>query len=122
MQLLEELNFFRNNMKIPNSLHEAHEVLEQSLSEEDLSFIDLMDDEHHMCKFHFNLGRYIRNNWDIWVGGTLRNYMNGLGFYHPDDISAVILGTFWCKRHGKSFDLESRAAYYKKYWEESPKI
>lgn len=104
-------------MKTPNTLEESHTFLEKLLGDEDITFIDKMVDVQDMCKYHFTLGRKIRNDWGLWAGGPLKDYMNGLGFYHPDDISATILDTFWCKRHQKPFDLEIKAEYYRQYWE-----
>lgn len=45
--------------------------------------------------------------------------MKQLGFTHADDMSSVILETFWCKRHGKDFKIEERVAYYKACWKEN---
>jgi hypothetical protein len=41
-------------------------------------------------------------------------HMRELGFDHPDTMSSVILGTFWCKRHGKDLRVNERAMAYKR--------
>ena len=42
--------------------------------------------------------------------------MTRLGFIQAEDMSGVILATFWCDRHKQAFRLEERATYLKKYW------
>lgn len=106
------------NNTIPITLEEAHQQLLTKLSVEDLNFIDNSIQEA-MSSFHFSLGRWIRNNWKLWEGGELKTHMESLGFTHPDDMSAVILDTFWCSRHSNPFNLEQRAKYYADFWAES---
>jgi hypothetical protein len=107
--------------KIPTTLAEAHAELERQLSPQDLAEIDAMKSEDEMIKYHFGLGMGIRNSWGLWAGGPLAKHMQELGFTHPDDMSGVILGTFWCKRHGQDFRLKERAEKYRTYWEAARK-
>ena len=88
---------------IPNTIDEAHVQLEQFLSSEIRAEIDAMESEKDMASFHFGLGMGLRNGWGLWKGGPLAQHMRELGFNHPDDMSGVILSTFWCKRHGEKF-------------------
>ena len=46
----------------------------------------------------------------------MANHLWKLGFSHPDDMSDVILQTFWCKHHRRDFNLEERADYCQAYW------
>jgi hypothetical protein len=100
----------------PATLEEAHEQLERLLPPGELAKIDAMRSEDEMIKYHRGIGMGMRNGWGLWKGGPLAKHMNKLGFYHPDDMSGVILETFWCKRHKKEFRLKERAAYYEAYW------
>lgn len=100
----------------PKTLEEAHQLLEKMLPKEELAKIDAMKTEDEMIEFHFGLGRGLRNGWGLWGGGPLAQHMNKLGFRHPDDMSGVILETFWCRRHNKDYRLKDRAAYYDSYW------
>jgi hypothetical protein len=106
----------KGNEAIPTTLEEAHLQLERQFSKEELAKIDAMKSEDEMTQYHFGLGMDIRNGWELWKGSALAQHMRKLGFIHPDDISAVILATFWCKRHGKDFRLKERADYYAAYW------
>lgn len=42
-------------------------------------------------------------------------HLRELGFTNTFDIRAVILDTFWCRRHGKDFRIQKRVDYYKNY-------
>lgn len=106
---------------IPTTLAEAHVALERILPADELSKIDSMKSERDMIEYHHGFGTWIRNNWRLWRGGPLASHMEKLGFSHPDDMSGVILNTFWCKRHGKDFRLKQRAAETAQYWKAAQK-
>lgn len=101
---------------VPKTLDEAHEQLAKLLSKEELAKIDAMKSEDEMTEYHFGPGMGMRNSWGLWGDGPLAQHMKDLGFTHPDDMSGVILKTFWCKRHKKDYRLKERAAYYAAYW------
>jgi hypothetical protein len=96
---------------IPPTLEEAHAQLERMLPRETLAEIDAMPSEFYMVKYHFSWGLTMRNGWGLWAGSPLATYMRELGCTHPDDMSGLILTTFWRKRHGQDLHLdELRAA------------
>lgn len=102
----------------PSTLEEAHEELERQLSKEVLARIDAMKTEDEIFEFHFGTGMGLRNSWGLWGDSPLAKHMRSLGFTHADDMSSAVLGTFWCKRHGKDLRIEERVADYKAYWQE----
>lgn len=104
---------------VPTTLAEAHAQLEKQLPEEELRKIDAMKSEDDMIEYHFGLGMGIRNSWGLWGPSPLAEHMRELGFTHADDMSSVILETFWCKRHGKDFRIKEQADYCKAYWAQS---
>ena len=103
-------------LEAPRTLEEAHHQLESLLSKEELSRIDAMKSEKEMIEYHLSVGMAIRNNWGLWGGSPLAVHLWQLGFTHPDDMSNVILQTFWCRRHKRDLRLEERADYYQAYW------
>lgn len=105
-------------IKIPSTLAEAHEELERLLPKEELAKIDAMKSEDEMIEYHFGPGMGMRNSWGLWGDSLLAKHMHSLGFTHADDMSSVILETFWCKRHGEEFRIKERANYYKAFWKE----
>lgn len=118
LKTLEKLSLWPQKRKTPETLEQCHEWLEKILSPEEVSQIkssSLVD----LCKYHHSIGRWIRNTWMLWKGGALKSHMESLGFTHPDDMSSVILDSFWSKLNGQFFDLEKVAKEYRAYWEAS---
>ena len=68
--------------------------------------------------WHHGLGTWIRNNWGLWGGGPLRDDLQGLGLSHPDDMSGVILETYWLQSHQCPIQVPLQVAYYRAYWDE----
>lgn len=101
---------------IPKDLADAHTQLAKLLSAKEISHIKAMKKEEDMVKYHMGLGMTLRNSWGLWGRSRLARYFNRLGIDHPDDMSAIILKTFWCKLHQKPFKLERRIASYQEYW------
>ena len=118
-ELVDDQPIEEEHIKIPSSLAEAHTELERLLSKEDLHKIDAMKKEDEMNEYHFELGMGLRNSWGLWGDSPMAKHMLSLGFTHPDDMSGVILETFWCKRHGKDLRIEERVDYYNAYWQET---
>ena len=105
--------------RIPTTLAEAHEELERILPKSELAKIDAMKSEKDTIEYHMGFAGGLRNGWGLWGDSPLARHMRELGFTHPDDMSSVIMETFWCKRHGKDFRIEERVEYYKAYWKET---
>jgi hypothetical protein len=104
--------------EVPPTLAEAHAELERMLSVEALAKIDAMTSEEDIHTHHLGLGVDIRDGWGLQRGSVLAKHMEELGFADAYEMSATIVDTFWCKRHGQDFRLEERAARYKKLREE----
>lgn len=102
---------------IPKTLDEAHVRLEQLFPSEELAAIDAMSSEDEMIRYHMGFGMGLRNNWGLWRNSQLAQNLRAIGFMHPDDMSGMILETFWCKRHKKPFRLDERAASFRRFWE-----
>lgn len=75
---------------VPNTLKEACEELDCILSVEAKEFIQC--DEKSISSLHHSLGRYLRNEWQLWAESKLAQYMHKEhNIQHPDDISHAIL-------------------------------
>jgi hypothetical protein len=72
--------------------------------------------EEGMVGYHHGLGTGLRNDWGLWRGSRLSAYFNELGIQHPDDMSGIILTSFWRHLHGVPLDVESQVAAYQVYW------
>lgn len=101
---------------IPTDLDDAHAQLLKILPANDIARIGAMTSENDMAEYHFGLGMDLRNRWRLWGDSRLAAYFKQLGIDSPDDMSSIILATFWCKLHDKPFELEQRIAYFHEYW------
>jgi hypothetical protein len=79
--------------------------------------LSLRTEDDMIGEFHFGLGQWMRNNWGLWGGSRLSNYFNDLGVHHPDDMSDIILDSYWRKLHDQPIDLDGQVLYYKQYWQ-----
>ena len=99
----------------PADLEEAHVRLLQKL---DAATVEAMrsGSEADMAMYHFGLGMWMRNNWGLWGESRLRKHFCEMGVKHADDMSSIVLDTFWCKLNDKPFRLPERVAYFDAYW------
>jgi hypothetical protein len=52
----------------------------------------------------------------LWSGGELSKNLESLGLTHADDMSSVILATFYHKYHGTEYDLQKDIEKFKEHW------
>lgn len=100
----------------PPDLQSCWQKLDKIFTSEDLALIT-SEPESHMFKHHFGVGLTIRNFWIRKGDGKLYNYFKTLGITHPDDISSIILDTYWCYKNNKPIRLDERIANYTEYWD-----
>ncbi len=100
---------------IPIDLNDAFVELKKILSPE---LIEEMKNgsEREMIRYHRGLGMWMRNNWGLWKGSGLSSYFNKLGIDHPDDMSGIILNSFWRHLNGQPLELKKQVKYYQDYW------
>ena len=74
---------------VPNNLEEAIKELDKELLDEDKNYLL----EHGSLSVHHSLGRWIRNNWELWgeEDNELKTSFKKLGYSHPDDMSNYII-------------------------------
>jgi hypothetical protein len=77
--------------------------------------------ENDMMRYHHGLGMWLRNNWGLWSGSRLKKYFNEIGIYHPDDMSGIILASFWRHLNNKPIQLQEQIKYYQEYWKNMKK-
>jgi hypothetical protein len=102
-------------MNNPSNLEEAFVLLKEDLSIKDqIEILNMQKDE--LCRLHNGLGRWIRNNWDLWSHGSMTKFFNNLGIHHADDMSGIIIESFWHHLRNESLDLDNQITYYKEFW------
>jgi len=79
--------------------------------------------EKELSEYHMGLGLWLRDNWGLWGGSRLSKYFNQLGIFHPDDMSGIIIDTFWSKLNNRPQRLNDKIEFYQEYWksQETPK-
>ncbi len=100
---------------IPKNLDDCFVQLEKILQPADLEKMKV-GSEKDMILYHRSLGLWMRNNWGLWSGSRLKQYFNELGIHHPDDMSGIILDSFWRHLHGQPIRLEEQIKSYQDYW------
>jgi hypothetical protein len=105
-------------MTKPATIEEAIKALTEILSKEQQADILKMSKDD-LALLHHGLGQWIRNNWDLWKGGPLKEHMISLGFIHPDDMSGSLIREFWNRLNNKVSELEEDIQYYKEFWKKN---
>lgn len=105
---------------IPETLDECFVELAKVLSLEEIEVMRV-GTEDDMSLYHHGLGRWLRNNWGLWAGGNLRDWFDEQGVHHADDMSAIILNSFWRFLNKQPIELETQVKFYQTYWDEMKK-
>jgi len=75
--------------------------------------------EKAMASYHFSIGMQLRNRWGLWSGSRLALWFNTIGIYHADDMSGIILTSFWRLLNEKPILLEEQVKFYQDYWKDT---
>lgn len=75
-------------------------------------------EDEFVAHLHHGFGTWMRNNWQLWGGSRLSKYFNGMGIYHPDDMSGIVLRSYHRFLVQKDINLEEQIKHYQDYWEE----
>jgi hypothetical protein len=94
---------------IPRNLDEAHDVLGRLLAADLLAAFKTAE-ESEVGGYNGSIGIWLRNSWGLWNGGPLRDHFRSLGLSHPDDMSALVLITFWRHLNERPLRAEEEAA------------
>jgi hypothetical protein len=100
----------------PINIEECNIYLNKKLNKNEINYIRKMSIDS-LSNLHFSLGLYIRNNWIYGDRSPeLKKYFNNLGIYHPDDISSIIILSYWCSLNNKQLDLKNEVKKCQDYW------
>ncbi len=101
---------------IPKDLQECFIELDKILPDSIKQSIPTQTEDQFSSRMHMGLGMWMRNNWGLWKGSRLSKYFNERGINHPDDMSGIILDSYYRKNSGKEIKLEEQIIYYQSYW------
>lgn len=77
---------------------------------------------------HYGAGMFIRNSWYPWWSEgrhyehwpkqkpALVECFNNLGIVHPDDLSGILMTSFYRSVHNLPLAIDEQVEYYKAYW------
>ncbi|TVQ14874.1 MAG: hypothetical protein EA364_03340 [Balneolaceae bacterium] len=114
-----DLSTHIDDIYIPENLDDAFDQLDQFLSAENIDTLKALQSENDLVMYHFSLGLWMRNNWGLWRGSRLTKHFNDLGIYHPDDMSGIILVSYWRRLNNLPVKLEEQIKYYQEFWEKA---
>lgn len=101
---------------IPKNLEDCFVQIDSFWDDSTKNNVREMTESEFTAGSHFGFGMWIRNNWGLWGGSRLSAYFSKWGIRHPDDMSNIILTSYYRKLKGIDPDVKSQRRYYKKYW------
>lgn len=107
----------KKELYIPKDLEDCFVQLKKMLDPSEIENIKA-GTEDDIIRYHFSLGMWMRNNWKLWGGSRLATWFNTQGIEHPDDMSGIILDSFWRHINQKPIKLDEQVKYYQEYWKE----
>lgn len=102
---------------VPTSLEDSFIELNKMLNPLLISEIK-QKSERDIIFYHDNLGRWLRNNWGLWGGSRLFKYFSEKGIHHPDDMSGIILTSYWRHLNAQPIRLDEQIASTQSYYRE----
>ena len=114
---IKDCGLFGDKLKKPRTLSEAVRAMDYILTDKDKERFQEWDEDKIIAATHHNIGRWIRNNWGLWdESSKLHKFFKSLGIWHADDMSGIILTTYYRKVHNLLPKLDEQIAHYIEYW------
>jgi hypothetical protein len=73
--------------------------------------------EKDLTEYHFSLGVMLRTIWNLWGETRLAEYFRELEIFHPDDMSMIIITSYYRYLNDQPIELDQQIEYYLEYWE-----
>ena len=96
----------------PKNLNEAIILLDKAYTIKEKKEIFDMTESEYITKSQFSTGLWIRYNWGLSQGSKLSLYFNDLGIYHPNDMTSIIVHSYYRHLHNQDFELDKQIKYY----------
>jgi len=92
---------------IPTDLNSCFMELDRLLNDTIKQKIRNIKDSFELAgEYHMGLGRWMRNNWELWGGSRLQVYFHDRKIFHPDEMSSIILESYAKYLNGETFDSD----------------
>lgn len=102
---------------VPKTLNECFAQLNAELDPKMIKKIK-EGSEENLAQYHFGLGMSIRNRWGLWAHSPLAQSLAAMGAQHPDDMSGIIIESYWRHLNGLPLDVDKQLDKYNAYWAE----
>ena len=99
--------------QVPENLERAHQELREWFSDEEIERIKKMPSKNDIIAGFLEIRTDMHSMWRLSGDSPLANYFRDQGLMKANDMSALILDTFWQKQVGKEYDLNEVVADYK---------
>ena len=96
----------------PKNLTECIQMLDKNLKKQDKEYIKTLTEEEFFMESHFTIGMGIRNEWIRSGNPELVTFFLDQGVKHPDNMSAMILTSYYRHLLGKEIDFEGQIEKY----------
>jgi len=103
--------------RIPEDLEDAVNRLNARWKERELEILKGWTEEDAIGRTHFGMGVWMRNKWGLWGDSRLAKYFRGLGIHQGDDMSAIIVASFYRRLNNREIALEEQVAFYRRWWQ-----
>lgn len=101
---------------IPKDVDDSFKELEKMMPPAMVSEMKAKD-EKDLSRYDITLGRWLRKNWQLWGESKMAQYFRKMGIFHPDDMSTIVIVSFWRHLNEKPINLEEQVESCKAYWE-----
>ena len=116
MQLGDRMTRVRK-FKYESNLNGALNYLDVLLYDREKEQFQLWSEEKFVNTLHESLGRFIRRDLKLWdIDSKLSKWFNMYLIYHPDDMSSIIMTTYYRRVHNLPEDFRGQCLKHIEYW------
>lgn len=101
----------------PKTLEETFIYLDNIFDDTAKYDILTIPEDVSISRLQFNRGMWIRNKWGLWRGSKLRDYFLDKGIRHPDNMSDIILTSYYRYLNNKPINLDEQIMNYQELYE-----
>ncbi|WP_298425742.1 DUF6794 domain-containing protein [uncultured Kordia sp.] len=105
--------------KIPKELKISFEYLDQNWNATAIeTFKNISENDTTPRNYHFGIGMHLRNNLlrHHEESKNITKFFDSLGIQHYDDMSSIILTSYYRNLNQKNIKLKEQVTSYKAYW------
>jgi len=91
---------------IPKNVEQCFEEINKIWDEDTKALIKQDSEKEFLSNTHNRIGPWMRNNWELWSTSQLSGYFNSIGIKDADDMSSVILCSYYRNIFGRNIELK----------------